>query len=149
MQIREANVEDIPDLCGLLDYLFVQEEEFKPDSYLQRIGLQKIIEDSDKGIILIVINDDNEIIAMVNLLFTISTALGANVAILEDMVVAPAERNKGYGSKLIQAAFEYAGNKQCKRITLLTDSENKEAQKFYNRHGFVRSAMQAMRYLYD
>ena len=148
MQILEADFEDIPDLCRLLDYLFEQEEEFKPDNNIQRKGLQKILEDSEKGIIL-VLKDNDETIGMVNLLFTVSTALGGTVALLEDMVVIPSERHKGYGSKLLQAAIEFASKKECKRITLLTDSSNKKAQKFYNRHGFEHSSMQAMRYLYN
>ncbi len=146
MYIREANTEDITDLCKLLDYLFEQEEEFKPKEKLQRLGLQKILENSEKGVILVLISE-NKIIGMVNLLFTVSTALGANVAILEDMVVLPTERHKGYGSKLLKSAIEYANKKECKRITLLTDSSNKAAQKFYNQHGFVHSPMQIMRYL--
>ena len=147
MQIREANVEDIPDLCKLLDYLFKQEEEFKPDKNLQRIGLQMILEDSEKGMILI-LKDKDKTIGMVNLLFTISTALGGLVVLLEDMVVIPSERRKGYGSKLLRSAIEYSSKKGCKRVTLLTDSSNKKAQKFYSRHGFLHSSMQPMRYLY-
>lgn len=148
MQIREATIEDIPDLCKLLNYLFEQEEEFKPDSNLQRVGLQKLLEDSEKGTILI-LKHNHEMIGMVNLLFTISTALGSTVAILEDMVVIPSERRKGYGSNLLNAAIEYASKKGCKRITLLTDSTNKKAQEFYGRHGFTHSPMLPMRYLYN
>lgn len=148
MLIREANVEDIPDLCKLLDYLFEQEEEFKPDNNIQRIGLQKILEDSEKGIILILKNN-GETIGMVNLLFTISTALGGKVALLEDMIVIPSERGKGYGSELLKTAIEYASDRKCKRITLLTDDANEKAQKFYNHHGFVHSPMRPMRYVYS
>ena len=148
MQIREATFDDIPDLCRLLNYLFEQEEEFKPDINLQRIGIQKILEDNEKGKILI-IRDHDKTIGMVNLLFTISTAFGSNVALLEDMVVFPSERRKGYGSKLLKAAIDYAEKKGCKRITLLTDHSNDQAQEFYIRHGFTPSTMQAMRYLFN
>ena len=148
MLIREATIEDIPELCKLLDYLFEQEEEFKPDNNLQRAGLQKLLNNNEKGTIL-VLEQNDEMIGMVNLLFTVSTALGSTVALLEDMIVIPSERRKGYGSKLLKSAIEFANKKKCKRITLLTDSTNTKAQEFYDRHGFTHSSMQAMRYLYN
>ena len=89
--------------------------------------------------------DKNEVIGMINLLFTISTALGGDVAIIEDMVIKPTKRGKGFGSRLISYAIEFAINNNCKRITLLTDTENTRAQKFYKHHGFNRSSMVVFR----
>jgi len=148
MEVLEAGIEDIPQLCDLLDYVFEQEVEFKPDRNLQISGLQKILENKDRGAILI-IKGKGKAIGMVNLLFTISTALGGIVALLEDMVVIPTERGKGYGSKLLLSAIECANRKGCKRITLLTDNNNVGAQKFYMRHGFTQSSMLPMRYLFN
>lgn len=82
---------------------------------------------------------------MVNLLFTISTALGGRVAILEDMVVRPGYRSCGAGSKLLQAAMDFAKSAGCHRITLLTDRANESAQRFYKRHGFTLSEMVPLR----
>ena len=84
---------------------------------------------------------------MVGLLYTISTALGARVALLEDMVVAPAWRNAGFGSQLLEAAIAQARQAGCQRITLLTDDINTDAQRFYGRHGFTRSPMVPFRRL--
>jgi len=148
MEVHKAGVEDIPELCNLLGYLFEQEEEFKPDKNLQICGLQRILESDNKGAIFI-IKDNGKAIGMVSLLFTISTALGGTVALLEDMVLIPSQRSKGYGSKLLQSAIDYANKKECKRITLLTDNSNIQAQKFYTRHGFERSSMLPMRYLFS
>jgi len=79
------------------------------------------------------------------LLYTMSTALGGRVAILEDMVVHPKHRNKGYGSLLLKAAITLAEQNNCLRITLLTDLKNNSAIKFYRQQGFVQSAMTPMR----
>ena len=84
---------------------------------------------------------------MVSLLFTQSTALGAKVAILEDMIVAPEFRGCGVGSQLLNAAVDLAENLGCKRITLLTDKLNFDAQQFYEKHGFNRSNMTPFRRL--
>ncbi|MGZ8191124.1 MAG: GNAT family N-acetyltransferase [Methylococcaceae bacterium] len=140
MYIEKATADDIPSLCKLLDLLFSQELEFKSDQSAQETGLRAIIENPDLGTILVT-RKNNRIIGMVNLLFTISTALGGRVAILEDMVVSPTERGSGIGSSLLDAAIITARESGCKRITLLTDDSNKIAHQFYKKHGFNLSPM--------
>ena len=144
MQLREATIDDIPELCGLLNYLFEQEEEFKPNTEIQSEGLSRIISNSVIGVIVIAI-DSNKVIGMVNILYTVSTALGSRVAILEDMVVSPKVRETGVGSKLMKYSLDLAKQNGCKRITLLTDFDNDGAHRFYEKHEFVRSSMVAFR----
>ena len=144
MEIQTAVGADIPQLCLLLDTLFSQEAEFKPDSQLQALGLGAIIEGDGIGDILVA-KQSGQIIGMVNLLYTVSTALGSRVAILEDMVIAPQHRGLGVGSALLKHAIDFARQKGCKRITLLTDNDNEAAHHFYQQHGFTESSMQAYR----
>ncbi len=146
MQITPATISDIPALCELLALLFSQEADFQPDYEAQRRGLLQILENPDVGLILVA-RQKNQIVGMVNLLFTISTALGEKVALLEDLVVLPNQRGKGIGSKLLKEAIETAKLHDCHRITLLTDSVNESAQQFYQKHGFSFSAMIPMRML--
>lgn len=144
MEIVRAETSDMPELCGLLSYLFEQEEEFTPDTQAQERGLKMIIESPETGDILIM-RDNGQTIGMVNLLYTVSTALGGKVAVLEDMVVTPENRNGGTGSWLLKAAVQHAKKQGCMRITLLTDAVNEKAQRFYARHGFSPSPMVPMR----
>ncbi|MDO8827295.1 GNAT family N-acetyltransferase [Methylophaga sp.] len=148
MQIQTAVSTDIPQLCLLLDTLFSQEAEFKPDSQLQALGLGAIIEGDGIGDILVA-KQSGQIIGMVNLLYTVSTALGSRVAILEDMVIAPQHRGLGVGSELLKHAIDFAREKGCKRITLLTDNDNEAAHRFYEQHGFTESSMLAYRLFLD
>ena len=90
-----------------------------------------------------------KILGMISLLFTESTALGAKVAILEDMVVLSKYRSEGIGSQLVDYAIGEAKKEGCKRITLLTDIENTKAQSFYQKKGFVKSKMAPYRLLLD
>jgi len=145
MEITTAISSDIPQLCLLLDSLFAQEAEFKPNPEAQSHGLSVIIDSAETGDI-IVAHDAGQIVAMVNLLYTVSTALGGRVAILEDMVVSDNHRNKGVGSKLLKYALEFAQNQGCQRITLLTDDDNSGAHRFYEHHGFERSTMVPFRW---
>lgn len=148
MEVNTATKEDIPGLCELLGLLFAQEAEFQPDRSVQSAGLQKIINSPEHGQIL-VLRKNGFLIGMVNLLFTVSTALGGRVAILEDMVVHPDYRGSGAGSKLLQAAIDFAKSANCLRITLLTDRTNESAQRFYERRGFNLSGMVPMRLLLE
>ena len=90
---------------------------------------------------------NHSVVGMVSLLFTESTALGAKVALLEDMIVLPEYRACKVGSKLLSAAISCALESGCKRITLLTDQANTQAQHFYKMHGFEQSSMSAFRLL--
>ena len=142
--IAVATLADVPRLCELLTVLFSQEAEFRPDPARQAAGLRMIIEQPEIGQIL-VLREGGAIVAMVNLLYTVSTALGRRVALLEDMVVSPERRGGGSGSKLLSAAIDFARAQGCARITLLTDHDNAAAQRFYGRHGFVGSPMVPLR----
>ena len=144
MQIAIAVQEDIPELCRLLTILFSQEEDFQPDEAAQARGLSAIIADPQVGHILVA-RQDGVVIGMVNLLYTISTAVGDRVGLLEDMVVDADIRGSGAGSLLLKQAIELARTNGCKRITLLTDRTNEAAQRFYQRHGFTSSAMTPLR----
>lgn len=135
---------DIPVLSELLNILFTQEAEFKPDERAQQKGLSMIISSPDLGAILVARNGHN-ILAMVNLLFTVSTAIGERVATLEDMIVSPSARGTGVGSALLSYAIEFAKERGVKRITLLTDQDNYAAQHFYSKHGFTKSSMIPLR----
>lgn len=144
MKISTATADDIPQLCELLAILFTQEHDFEPDTGRQSTGLHQIIEHPEVGFIL-VLREDGTVIGMVSLLFTISTACGGKVALLEDMIVRPEKRGKGLGGKLLQAAIDQAIREGCLRITLLTDRSNDAAIRFYQSRGFGMSGMLPLR----
>lgn len=148
MRISPATSQDIPALCELLGVLFSQETEFAPNHEAQRRGLAHIIGNPEIGHVLVA-RHDNDVVGMVSLLYTVSTALGAKVAWLEDMVVTPSTRGSGVGSHLLENAIEFARLNGCKRITLLTDQVNESAQRFYQRHGFKLSPMIPLRLSLD
>ena len=140
ISFRKAKIEDIPVLCELLWELFSQEVEFTPNKKIQEKALKKIIEDKSIGDIFVAVKE-NKVIAMVNVLYTISTALGEKVAILEDMVVSQNYKNQKIGSSLIEFTLDYLKKNSFKRVTLLTDSDNFNAHNFYKKHEFTKSSM--------
>lgn len=149
VRVRPATQADIPALLELLGFLFAQEAEFTPETERQQRGLGMILADEKVGRILVLDAGQDStsphLLGMVNLLYVPSTALGQRVAILEDMVIHPDQRGRGFGTQLLQAALTFAEREGLARLTLLTDGDNAAAQRFYARHGFSKSSMLPMR----
>src|SRR5438046_708278 len=142
--VEPATAEDLDELSDLLGELFAQESDFRPNKDKQLRGLRLIFEQPNRGRVF-VLRRDGAIVGMINLLFTISTAEGGFVVLLEDLVIHKQFQGHGYGSKLLQHAIDFAKQKNFLRITLLTDRPENIAQEFFRRHGFVESSMIPMR----
>jgi GNAT superfamily N-acetyltransferase len=135
---------DLEQLVELLGLLFEDEEEFAPDPDKQRRALQAILSDPGMGRTFVA-REGERIVAMANLLYTVSTAEGGRAALFEDLVVVPERRGRGIGSALLRHVIDSAREAGLTRITLLTDRGNKRAQALYRKMGFVASTMTAMR----
>ena len=144
VRVEPATIEDLPALAELVMDLFAASGDFSPDRSTQERGIQLILEQPNRGRIFVV-RHEQRIIGMVNLLFTISTAMGGFVILMEDVVIHPDHRGQGYGSMLLDYVIHFARQKQFKRITLLTDRISAESQNFFARNGFEYSNMIPMR----
>jgi GNAT superfamily N-acetyltransferase len=144
--IEPATEADLDELSDLLGELFSEESDFRPNKEKQLRGLRLIFEQPNRGRVF-VLRRDNAIVGMINLLFTISTAEGGFVVLLEDLVVHKEFRGHGYGSKLLQYAIDFAKQKNFLRLTLLTDRPELRSQELFRRHGFSESSMIPMRLL--
>ncbi len=147
-KIEPATIEDLPELADLLVDLFSQEADFQPNRAKQLRGLRLIVEQPSRGRIF-VIRNHGRILGMINLLFTISTAEGGFVILLEDMVVQEGYRRQALGSRLLEYALAFAREKGFLRITLLADRLSDASIRFYQRHGFVLSEMVPLRYIIE
>jgi GNAT superfamily N-acetyltransferase len=142
--IEPATEADLDELSEMLGELFAQEGDFRPDKEKQLRGLRLIFEQPSRGRVF-VLRQNGAIVGMINLLFTISTAEGGFVVLLEDLVVHKKYQGKGYGRRLLQHAIDFAKQKNFLRVTLLTDRPENVAQEFFRHHGFVESSMIPMR----
>src|SRR3954453_16438366 len=141
-----ATFEDLDELSLLLGELFSEESDFCPDKEKQLRGLRLIFEQPNRGRVF-VLREDRTIVGMINLLFTISTAEGGFVMVLEDLVIHKTFQGKGYGSRPLADGIEIAKQKNFLRITLLTDRPSLRSQSFFKRYGFFESSMIPMRLL--
>ena len=144
--IEQATLEDLPLLTDLLLDLFAMEEDFKPDRIKQMRGLRLILEQPNRGRIF-VLKHHGMILGMINILFTISTAEGGFVILLEDLVIHKDHRGRGFGDRLIQHIIGYAKQKDFMRITLLAERSHENSRAFFRKYGFQESTMIPMRLL--
>ncbi len=148
-RVEMATLEDLPALTELVMDLFAMSSgDFTPDRETQERGLRLILEQPSRGRIAVVRNND-QIFGMVNMLFTISTARGGFVMLMEDVVIHPHHRGQGFGSMLVDHVLDFARQKKFLRITLLTDKISAESQEFFKKQGFDYSNMIPMRCLIE
>lgn len=145
--VSQATNKDIQSITQLLEILFTQEADFEPQPEKQAQAIADIISHPEKGHFLL-LRHQQQIIGAVSLLYIPSTAMGGQSALLEDMIIRPDFRGKGYGRQLLNAAVEFAQQQGCLRLTLLTDKSNTIAQKMYQQLGFEYSAMLPMRLVF-
>src|SRR5207244_549730 len=117
--IEPATEADLDELSEMLGGLFAQESDFRPDKEKQLRGLRLIFEQPSRGRVF-VLRRDGVIVGMINLLFTISTAEGGFVILLEDLVVHKQYQGHGYGAKLLNHAIEFSRQKNFLRASILT-----------------------------
>ena len=140
LRVEPATLEDLPQLVALTMDLFAHSGDLRADSQVLRL----ILEQPARGRIFVLRSDD-AIFGMVNLLFTISTAMGGFVILMEDVIVHPIHRGHGYGTMLLEYVLDFARKKDFKRITLLTDKISADSQHFFKKMGFEYSSMIPMR----
>lgn len=143
-RVETATIEDLEPITELVMELLELQDDFDVDKDLQKRGLRLILEQPARGRIF-VLRNDHKILGMVNLLFTISTARGGMVIILEDFIIHPTHRGQGYGAILVDHVKKFANSKNFSRITLLTDKLSADSQKFFQNLGFNYSSMVLMR----
>jgi GNAT superfamily N-acetyltransferase len=139
-----AAADDMPALVALLGELFSREADFQPDPEKQRRALDYLVAHPEAGR-LFVLREAGRAIGMANALFTVSTAEGGPVLMLEDVIVAAHARGRGLGRQLIAHVLQWARTEGFLRVTLLTDGANAGAQRFYRACGFSRSGMAVYR----
>ena len=143
-RIVEAVQADLPALVSLLHELFSLESDFEPDAARQAAGLRLILDNPTLGSVFVLRAGEN-VVGMANALVTVSTAEGALVLLLEDVIVAGSWRGKGLGARLVNHVLAWGQAQGYARVTLLADRHNLPALRFYEKLGFRSSAMRVYR----
>lgn len=143
-EVGFATAADLPVLADLLAALFTLESDFQPERDKQLAGLGLILAHPELGR-LFVLRHAGRVVGMANALITVSTAEGGQVLLLEDVILGPEGRGRGWGRLLVESVLAWAREQGMTRVTLLADRANAPALAFYERLGFQPSAMTVLR----
>ena len=87
---------------------------------------------------LLAFDDSGRAAGVCQLRYRLSVWTGADDCWLEDLFVAEDARGGGHGRELVEAAFESARARGCRRIELDVNEQNTAALAFYESLGFTR-----------
>ncbi len=134
MKIRTATPADIPEMAELLHELFAIEQDFTPDFPTQARGLTLLLK-KDYSVIFVA-EVEEKVVGMCTAQILVSTAKGAEVAFVEDVVVDIEHRGKGIGAALLRKLEDWAVDRGLKRLQLQADRDNGPVLCFYRRQGW-------------
>nr|WP_320133779.1 GNAT family N-acetyltransferase [uncultured Holophaga sp.] len=147
VRITHAEPQDIPALVALLGALFSIEPDFRVDPLKQEQGLQTLLADPDRALVLVARPaDGGAAVGMVTLQVLVSTAEGGPVGLVEDLVITPEWRGHGLGARLLAELEQRARLRGLTRLQLLADQENRPALGFYEHQGWARTRMICLRH---
>ena len=138
--IRPASDKDIPNILGLLYELGRPKPEKDSDVDIFRKLVKKHLKDSDKQILIAVLNEI-EIVGMVSIVLLPRLNHINFEMYIPELIVLAKYQKKGIGKKLIDSCIVLAKEKKCHRIRLESGNQRKGSHKFYSNLGFEQSAL--------
>ena len=141
LETREATRSDIPAIVRMLaqDRLGSGREQVAdplPDAYYH--AFEQIAADPNNLLLVSVVDD--RVVGTLQLTYTASLSYrGGWRATIESVRTEESLRGRGIGTTLMRYAIELSKRKGCVLIQLSTHNTRKDAQRFYERLGFVAS----------
>ena len=135
MNIRQATITDL----NQLSILFAQYREFYQQPY-DPDASREFLEDrlrNEESVIFIIL-DKNDYTGFTQLYPSFSSVGMSKIWILNDLFVSAGHRQKGVAQLLIRHVAEYCRKSGRKKIGLSTAYNNFNAQKLYEKLGFIQ-----------
>ena len=150
LKFRQATREDLPEIVRMLadDFLGATRERYEsplPESYVKAF---KEIEADKNNELVVAENSQGEIVGTLQITFTPSISFqGGKRATVESVRVSEKYRGQGIGKELMLWAINRARGENCVAVQLTTNSERKDAHRFYENLGFKGSQLGMKLYL--
>ena len=136
MTIKQASIRHIDDLAILFaQYRVFYQQSFDAESAKQ--FLQERITNRESVIFIAI--DEGQFAGFTQLYPSYSSVSMKKIWILNDLFVSPAHRRKGIAQALINKVIDNCKKTGRKRVVLSTAYDNFNAQKLYEKLGFIRS----------
>ncbi len=134
MEIRPATPDDLPAMAELLHQLFAIESDFTPDFATQERGLGLLIDRPSATVFIAA--EEETVVGMCTIQIIVSTAMGMEVGVVEDVIVDVDHRGQGIGSALMRTVEQWAISRGLGRLQLRADKDNGSALCFYRQQGW-------------
>jgi len=136
MTTRQASIQDIDQLAILFaEYRVFYQQSFDPEAAKQ--FLQELITNQESMIFIAI--DDGKYAGFTQLYPSFSSVGMKKIWILNDLFVAPGQRQKGIARALINYVLGYSRESGRQKVVLSTAYDNFNAQKLYEKLGFTRA----------
>ena len=112
-RVRLAAPGDVPALAALLRQLFALEADFAPDAARQAAGLRLLLQ-AEAAAVLVAEVEGAGVVGMVTVQALISTAEGAPVGLVEDVVVDEMYRGRGELDNLSDTQRDFTEPLHCR-----------------------------------
>ena len=136
MVVRPAEPKDRPQLLDLIAGYFAF---YRTPFTRPRVEalLDLLEQDPDRGVQLVA-DADGRLQGFASLYPCIDTLVADRILVMNDLFVDPSLRNHGVGAELFDACLAYATAHGYARVDWVTAQDNRDAQRFYDRHGGQR-----------
>ncbi len=144
-KVREANVEDVAEICGLVRELAETVGDSPPSEEAIRARLEELL-DEPRARVLIA---ENEVGIVGGASFWIKPDLahGDTVVEVPMLVVAERHRRSGVGKLLMEEVRNFASENDASQIELVATRANLTARAFYRSLGFVEADVVSLEFV--
>ncbi|MGE7904980.1 N-acetyltransferase family protein [Peribacillus sp. NPDC094092] len=137
MSIQKATLHELESLTELFDLYRVFYEQAS-DPGRAREFLRERLTNGES--VVFMAHDEGNPIGFVQLYPSFSSVSMMRSWVLNDLFVKESARKKGFGEELLNAAITFARDAGAKGVSLETGKDNVNAQRLYERMGFVRES---------
>ena len=133
MLVRPAERKDRPQLLDLIEgyFAFYRTPFARPEVE----ALLDLLEQDPSLGVQLVAEADGRLQGFASLYACLDTLVAARILVMNDLFVDPSLQSHGVGAALFDASLAYATANGYARLDWVTAQDNKDAQRFYDRHG--------------
>ncbi len=133
MLVRPAERKDRPQLLDLIEgyFAFYRTPFVRPKVE----ALLDLLEQDSRLGVQLVAEADERLQGFASLYACVDTLVADRILVMNDLFVDPSRRNRGIGAALFDASLAYATAHRYARLDWVTAQDNRDAQRFYDRHG--------------
>jgi GNAT superfamily N-acetyltransferase len=132
MQVRRANTEDAPEIARLLVDFNNEFDTPTPEPQVLAERLRRLMGESTTAAFLV----GDPPVGLALLTARTNVWHDGPVALLDELYVAPAQRNEGLGAALLAAAEAWTSSIGGALLEIDVDGADSDARRFYERHGY-------------